>query len=179
MKASCAAGRPDLSRSIDFAVRDSTTVRRRPMSLSRKLLAAAAVVCSVGAPGMALAQGPAQPPPPDATTAQPSAPAPEAAPPPAETVTPGATQAEETVAAPGAGKAKGKQFGEEIVVTGSRIRRKDLTTPAPVAVLSKEQIQASGKTSLGDFLQSLPEQGAALNTNVNNGGSGASRVNLR
>ncbi|GEJ59530.1 hypothetical protein AMYX_42710 [Anaeromyxobacter diazotrophicus] len=83
------------------------------------------------------------------------------------------------MAAPGAGKRAGKQFGEEIVVTGSRIRRKDLTTPAPVAVLSKEQIQASGKVSLGDFLQSLPEQANALNTQVNNGGSGATRVDLR
>ncbi|HYS81477.1 MAG TPA: TonB-dependent receptor [Anaeromyxobacteraceae bacterium] len=165
------------------------------MSSRRKLLAAAAVVCSlVGVPGMVLAQDPAQTPPPPApapsdpnstpsSTAQPDAAAPAPAPAPAESVqvpVPTPAPAEETVAAPGAGKARGgKQFGEEIVVTGSRIRRKDLTTPAPVAVLSKEQIQASGKVSLGDFLQSLPEQGAALNTNVNNGGSGASRINLR
>src|ERR1043165_9800705 len=40
------------------------------------------------------------------------------------------------------------KFGEEIVVTGSRIRRKDLTTPAPVTVLSREQVQASGKVSI-------------------------------
>jgi len=96
---------------------------------------------------------------------------------------PAPSAVEEVQAAPAGSTAVAKpgkqQFGEEIVVTGSRIRRKDLTTPAPVAVLSKEQIQSSGKVSLGDFLQSLPEQGNALNTNVNNGGSGASRVNLR
>ena len=72
-----------------------------------------------------------------------------------------------------------QQFGEEIVVTGSRIRRKDLTTPAPVTVLSREQVQASGRVSIGDFLQSLPEQGNAINTAVNNGGDGATRINLR
>src|SRR5215470_19226607 len=75
---------------------------------------------------------------------------------------------------------KGKRAGEEeIVVTGSRIRRKDLTTPAPITVISKDQVQASGKVSIGDFLQMLPEQGNATNTAVNNGGSGATRVNLR
>jgi iron complex outermembrane recepter protein len=68
---------------------------------------------------------------------------------------------------------------EEIVVTGSRIRRKDLTTPAPVTVISREQVVASGKVSIGDFLQSLPEQGNAINTSVNNGGDGSTRVNLR
>jgi len=159
------------------------------MSLRRKLLAAAVAAGALaGTSGAAFAQDsnqapPAQPAPqpssPSTTPAQPNAPtAPSEAvqPPAAEVVQP---PAEETAAAPGAGKRGSKQFGEEIVVTGSRIRRKDLTTPAPVAVLSKEQIQASGKTSLGDFLQSLPEQGAALNTQVNNGGSGASRVNLR
>jgi iron complex outermembrane receptor protein len=74
---------------------------------------------------------------------------------------------------------KSQKFGEEIVVTGSRIRRKDLTTPAPVTVLSREQVQASGKVSIGDFLQSLPEQGNAINTSVNNGGDGSTRVALR
>jgi outer membrane receptor protein involved in Fe transport len=72
-----------------------------------------------------------------------------------------------------------KSASEEIVVTGSRIRRKDLTTPAPVTVISREQVVASGKASVGDFLQSLPEQGNAINTSVNNGGNGATRISLR
>src|SRR5712692_4992880 len=79
-----------------------------------------------------------------------------------------------------AAPAKGKKIAEEeIIVTGSRVRRKDLTTPAPVTVINKEQVQASGKVSIGDFLQSLPEQGNAINTSVNNGGNGATRVSLR
>ena len=68
---------------------------------------------------------------------------------------------------------------ENMVVTGSRIRRKDLTTPAPVTVINRQQIIQSGKVSIGEFLQSLPEQGNALNTSVNNGGDGSTRVDLR
>jgi len=68
---------------------------------------------------------------------------------------------------------------EEVVVTGSRIRRKDLNTPAPVTVLNREAVQSSGKVSVGDFLQSLPEQGNAINTAVNNGGDGSVRISLR
>lgn len=68
---------------------------------------------------------------------------------------------------------------EEIVVTGTRIRRKDLTTPAPVTVITRDQVIASGKVSVGDYIQSLPEQGNAVNTTVNNGGDGSTRVNLR
>src|SRR5262249_58315124 len=71
--------------------------------------------------------------------------------------------------------------GEEVVVTGSRVRRKDLTTPAPITVINREQVQASGKVSLGDFLQTLPEQGNAINASVNNGntGDGSTRISLR
>jgi outer membrane receptor protein involved in Fe transport len=68
---------------------------------------------------------------------------------------------------------------EEIVVTGSRVRRKDLTTPAPVTVINREQIQASGISNIGDFLQQMPEQGGAINTNVNNGGDGETAISLR
>jgi len=73
---------------------------------------------------------------------------------------------------------------EQIVVTGSRVRRKDLTTPAPVAVLTREQFLESGRLTLGDFLQTLPEQGNAPNFQLNNGGAtygaeGSTRVNLR
>jgi iron complex outermembrane receptor protein len=66
-----------------------------------------------------------------------------------------------------------------MVVTGSRIPRKELTTAAPVTVLDKEQLEKTGKTSIGEILQSIPEQSNAINTQYNNGGDGATRVNLR
>ncbi len=72
-----------------------------------------------------------------------------------------------------------KQAEEEIVITGSRVRRKDLSTPAPVAVVSREQISASGVASLGDFLQQMPENTSSTNTNVNNGGDGQTTISLR
>jgi len=68
---------------------------------------------------------------------------------------------------------------EDVVVTGSRIRRKDLTTAAPVAVFTREQIQATGRANVGEFLQTLPWQANAINRGTNNGGNGAIRVNLR
>ena len=73
---------------------------------------------------------------------------------------------------------------EEVVVTGSRIRRKDLTTPAPVTVITHEQFEQSGKATIGDFLQTLPEQGNAPNFQSNTGGAtytddGSTRINLR
>jgi len=68
---------------------------------------------------------------------------------------------------------------EEIVVTGSRVRRKDLTTPAPVIVITREQITRSGYVSVGEFLQALPEQANGMNRQWNNGGDGSTRVNLR
>jgi outer membrane receptor protein involved in Fe transport len=68
---------------------------------------------------------------------------------------------------------------EEIVVTGSRIRRKDLTGPAPVVVYTREQIQATGRVNIGEFLQTIPEQSNAIGRSTNNGGAGAIRVSLR
>ena len=73
---------------------------------------------------------------------------------------------------------------EQIVVTGSRTRRKDLTTPAPVTVITREEFRQSGKLTIGEFLQTLPEQGNAPNFQLNNGGAtysadGSTRVNLR
>jgi outer membrane receptor protein involved in Fe transport len=79
----------------------------------------------------------------------------------------------------GSERSKRKTAEEQLTVTGSRIRRKDLTTAAPVTVISREQVVASGRTSIGEFLQTLPEQGNALNTSVNNGGDGSTRISLR
>jgi iron complex outermembrane recepter protein len=121
--------------------------------LRRKVLSLATALVSL-LPGFAIAQDNTTPPP---------------APPPAAEPAPAATS----------GDQKNGEKTEEIVVTGSRIRRKDLNTPAPVTVLSKETYTVTGKASLGDFLQTLPEQGNAVNTQVNNGNDGSVQVNLR
>ncbi|GAB59369.1 TonB-dependent receptor plug domain-containing protein [Rheinheimera nanhaiensis] len=68
---------------------------------------------------------------------------------------------------------------ERIEVTGSRIKRTDMETSSPVLVLDRAAIDASGLLSIGDILQDIPAAGAALNTAFNNGGNGATNIDLR
>ena len=70
---------------------------------------------------------------------------------------------------------------QTIVVTGSHIRRVDLETSNPVVAISAQEIQASGKLTLGDVVQNLPViTGGVENPRVNNGGgSGATNIGLR
>jgi len=70
---------------------------------------------------------------------------------------------------------------QTVTVTGSRIRRVDTETAAPVFVLDTTAIQNSGVSTLGDLIQRIPSiSGAATNPQVNNGGgTGESNVELR
>src|SRR3989449_4298008 len=73
---------------------------------------------------------------------------------------------------------------EELVVTGARIRRKDLTTPAPVTIVTREQFESSGRMTIRDYLQTMPEQGNAPNFQLHTRGikyraHGATRINPR
>jgi iron complex outermembrane receptor protein len=68
---------------------------------------------------------------------------------------------------------------DRVEVVGSRIRRVDLETGQPILVIERPQIERSGQMSLGEFLQDLTIHGGALNTTVNNGGDGSTRVDLR
>lgn len=68
---------------------------------------------------------------------------------------------------------------EVIVVTGSTIGRKTLTTPAPLTVLNRESLIAAGRSTVGDIIQFLPAQTNGINAQTNNGGDGSTRVDLR
>lgn len=70
---------------------------------------------------------------------------------------------------------------QAIVVTGSHIRRADVETDNPIVTVSAEQIQATGKLTLGDVIQQLPAiTGGVQMPNVNlGGGSGSTLVGLR
>src|SRR5688500_5557687 len=68
---------------------------------------------------------------------------------------------------------------DRIEVTGSRIKRTDIETSQPVFTLNRDEIQAQGLTSIGDVIQNLTAQGSTLNTTMNNGGNGETRVSLR
>ena len=68
---------------------------------------------------------------------------------------------------------------EEVTVTGSRIKSEESLSPAPIVVMSTEEILAQGLASIGDVLQTLPVQSNAINTQANNGGDGSTRISLR
>jgi iron complex outermembrane receptor protein len=60
---------------------------------------------------------------------------------------------------------------QEIVITGSRIRRDPLNQNAPVVFLDKSTIDKTGLSAVGDVLQRIPSAAGGLNTKVNNSGN--------
>lgn len=68
---------------------------------------------------------------------------------------------------------------DEITVTGSRIRRPDLTSTSPIAVVSSEEFQLSGATNVEQVLNTLPQVLPGLSGFSNNPGGGAVTLNLR
>lgn len=68
---------------------------------------------------------------------------------------------------------------EEIMVTGSRIERGDLTAFSPIEVIDQAEIRASNTTNIEEFLRERPQFTQALGENTNNGNPGAATVDLR
>jgi len=56
---------------------------------------------------------------------------------------------------------------EEVVVTGSRIRRNPLDEPVAIMEIGASDIENTGLTNLGDALQQLPISGSAINSQFN------------
>ena len=61
--------------------------------------------------------------------------------------------------------------GEDIVVTGSRIRRDPLDQPSPVITVDEAAIARTGLSSIADTLQRIPSSAGGLNTKFNNSGN--------
>ena len=69
---------------------------------------------------------------------------------------------------------------EEIITTGSRIKRADIDSASPVTVLQRDDILASGLTDVGNIIQKMPSMsGSPIGTTTNNGGNGAVLIDLR
>ncbi len=68
---------------------------------------------------------------------------------------------------------------EEIVVTGSRIKRADLIANSPVAVISADEITLTATVNAEDVIRELPQALPGISPGVNNGNPGATTVNLR
>jgi len=66
-----------------------------------------------------------------------------------------------------------------VQVTGSRIRRTEMETEQPIVTISQKDLERSGLTTIGEVLGELSAAGSALNTTINNGGTGATEVDLR
>ena len=60
---------------------------------------------------------------------------------------------------------------EDILVTGSRIRRDPLDQDQPVVFLDRSDIDRTGLSSAADVLQRLPSSGGGLNSRFNNSGN--------
>lgn len=81
--------------------------------------------------------------------------------------------------------------GDQIIVTGTRIRQNPLDAINPVQSLSNEDLDRTGLTQVGDILGKLPITGSAINSSNNSSGNlgfppdgsgigaGASQVELR
>ncbi|MBL4817005.1 MAG: TonB-dependent receptor plug domain-containing protein, partial [Shewanella sp.] len=77
-------------------------------------------------------------------------------------------------------KAGADQEMEKISVTGSRIKRADFEGVAPVTVITAEDIENSGLSSIAEVLQSsVANNGGSLNGESDGFTDSASSVNLR
>lgn len=82
--------------------------------------------------------------------------------------------AEPVETAPDANKA-----GEEVVVTGTRIARPDLTTASPVAVIGQQEISLRQPSTAEELIRDLPAVRPNIGPGVNNGSDGSASVDLR
>ncbi|MEM8561083.1 MAG: TonB-dependent receptor [Pseudomonadota bacterium] len=68
---------------------------------------------------------------------------------------------------------------EEVVVTGSRIVRKNLVSSSPVVQVDAEQILLTGTTRVEDLVKNLPQVYSGQNSTQQNGSTGTATINLR
>jgi len=68
---------------------------------------------------------------------------------------------------------------EEVVVTGSRIPRRDFVAPSPITTIDRSMIDNSGQPTLESVLNQMPQVIPDFGRTSNNPGNGTSRINLR
>lgn len=68
---------------------------------------------------------------------------------------------------------------EEIVVTGSRIKRRNLISSSPVTQVNADEFLFQGITRIEDLINDLPMVIADQNSATNNGSDGTATINLR
>jgi len=68
---------------------------------------------------------------------------------------------------------------EEIVVTGSRLVRRDFNAPSPISTIDSAALDASGQAMLEESLNQMPQIQPDFGRASNNPGDGTARINLR
>jgi outer membrane receptor protein involved in Fe transport len=68
---------------------------------------------------------------------------------------------------------------DTVIVTGSRLAQRHLLDAAPVSVLSREDIAATGVTSIGELLRELPAATASASESAGRGNNGSATIALR
>ena len=68
---------------------------------------------------------------------------------------------------------------EEIVVTGSRLKRRDFSSPSPIMTIDSETMAFSGQATLEETLNQMPQVTPDFGRTGNNPGNGTARINLR
>ncbi len=71
------------------------------------------------------------------------------------------------------------EASEAIVVTGSRIARRDLSSTSPVSVVPAEEFRLAGAINVEQVLNTLPQVAPGVTSFSNNPGNGAATLNLR
>ncbi len=66
-----------------------------------------------------------------------------------------------------------------ILVTGTRIQRRNVDTAAPVAVVDSEEFSLSGTVNVENVVNTLPQVVPGFTSNSNNPGTGTATLNLR
>jgi outer membrane receptor protein involved in Fe transport len=68
---------------------------------------------------------------------------------------------------------------EEIIVTGTRIKRRDFSSPSPLTSIDREAFEFSGQPTLEEYLNRMPQIQPDYGRTSNNPGDGTARLNLR
>ena len=71
------------------------------------------------------------------------------------------------------------QTANDIIITGTRIPQPNLTSAAPVTVVTNQDVKLSGSTRVEDVLNQLPSVQANQSSGVSNGATGTAYVDLR
>lgn len=87
--------------------------------------------------------------------------------------------AQDAVQDPGAPAEQASDLGD-IVVTGSRIARKDYVSTSPIVTVGTEDIQATGSVTIDTLINDLPQFVPSINSTSNNPSNGGqANINLR